>query len=152
MTPQIFFSSHKFLLTRVYSNSPWRVCTTALSAVLFPEKNFSATFGSSSAKTETDKNGPKKEVFEISRPWALVTGSGENWTCSTINLQNGRTFPIFISVKSNRAWSGALWLLTIIEELCIDFNKPCNNGVAICKAKYFKIKTFWKELIFFVIY
>jgi len=54
-------------LTRVFSSSCWRVWVEDLSAAGFPEKNLSAT---SSANTDTDRNGPKKDVLASSLPTA----------------------------------------------------------------------------------
>lgn len=53
--------------TRVFSSSCWRVWVEDLSAAGFPEKNLSAT---SSANTDTDRNGPRKDVLASSLPTA----------------------------------------------------------------------------------
>ena len=66
-------------LTRVCSSSCWRVWVEDLSAAGFPEKNLSAT---SSANTDTDRNGPKKDVLASSLPTAWVTTSGWKFDCN----------------------------------------------------------------------
>jgi hypothetical protein len=54
------------------------------SAERLPEKYLSAALGSSSSKTDIERNGPKKDVLEISLPTADVTHSGEKCACKKL--------------------------------------------------------------------
>lgn len=65
-------------LTRIISSSSRNLATIAFSANDVPLKILSLMSGSSSPNTEHERNGPKNDVNENSRPGAFVTKLGIN--------------------------------------------------------------------------
>ena len=85
---------------------------------VFTLKYFSATPGSSSGKTEGAMKGPRKDNPTISRPSAVVTGSGSHWACWVRRSQTGR-IPVErrTSQRCRRTRSGGAYFCSTIRPL-----------------------------------